>query len=215
MRVEVPVVDIEPQSDLEGYTGEVAPGRSHTNPGGAQYRREDADGPDDHYRLYEVAGAPHVAQLDGCHGDGSSFPTSAFIRAALLNLFAWAEKGVAPATAARITLATVGVISEAEVDEYGNAIGGVRSPFLDVPLARYEVHSNPGALCRTAGCETPLPALTLAARYGDAESYLAQFTESLDATISAGFLLPADRLAILSAQRAKAHAAFSAVEPGR
>lgn len=206
--VDVPVVNIEPQSDVEGYTGEVRPGLSHTNPGGAESRRDDADAPDDRYRLYEVAGAPHVAKVDGCHGDGSSFPTSAFVRGALVRLFRWAEQGVAPPTAERIDLATLGTISEAKVDEYGNAVGGVRSPFLDVPLARYEVHSTPGVLCRTAGRETLLPIEVLTERYGDAAAYVAQFTASLDATIHAGYLLQADRAAILSMQTAKALSAF-------
>ena len=58
----------------------------------------------DRYRLYELAGAPHVARLDGCEGSGSSFPTSAFVRAALRLLFEWAEDGLIPPRAARISL---------------------------------------------------------------------------------------------------------------
>ncbi|WP_253879492.1 alpha/beta hydrolase domain-containing protein, partial [Mycobacterium colombiense] len=140
---------------------------------------------------------------------GSSFPMSAFVRAALRNLFRWAEDGVAPPTAPRIALGVDEAVAEAAVDRFGNAIGGVPSPFLTVPIARYEAHSAPGPLCKLAGHEVPLPHKVLADRYGDVQTYLAEFTASLDDTIRAGFLLEDDRAALLNDQTAKAHAAFA------
>jgi hypothetical protein len=62
-----------------------------------------------------------------------------------------------------------------------------------------------------AGRETTLPYEVLASRYGDVQTYLAEFTISLDSTIQAGFLLEDDRAALLEVQTAKAHAAFSPV----
>jgi hypothetical protein len=80
-----------------------------------------------------------------------------------------------------------------------------------VPIARYEAHSTPGPVCKLAGREVPLPHEALTDKYGDVQTYLAEFTISLDATIQAGFLLGDDRAAILEAQTAKAQAAFAAV----
>ncbi|MCA2320063.1 hypothetical protein JF732_08590 [Mycobacterium intracellulare] len=199
-----PVVEIQPQSDVEGFGVD-----GFVNPGGASVRRADGDEPGDRFRLYEIAGAPHAAMIPGCDGEGSSFPMSAFVRAALRNLFRWVEDGIAPPSAPRIALRVDGQVAEADVDRFGNAIGGVPSPFLDAPLARYDAHSAPGPLCKLAGREVPLPYEVLAERYGDLQTYLAEFTISLDATIRAGYLLKEDRAELLKDQTAKAHAAFA------
>jgi hypothetical protein len=204
--VGVPVIEIQPQSDVEGFSFE-----AFVNPGSASVRREDNDASADRFRLYEIAGAPHAAKIAGCDGNGSSYPMSAFVRAALLNLFRWAEDDLAPPRAPRIVLAIDDTVAEAAVDRFGNALGGVPSPFLDVPIARYEAHSTPGPLCKLAGREVLLPHEVLATRFGDVATYLTEFTISLDATIRAGFLLRQDRAEILEAQAAKAYAAFAPV----
>jgi hypothetical protein len=202
----VPVIEVQPQSDVEGFSFE-----EFVNPGAASVRREDADSAEDRFRSYEVAGAPHAAKIVGCDGNGSTFPVSAFLRAALHLLFRWVENDITPPKAPRIVLRIDDVVAEARVDRFGNAIGGVLSPFLDAPLASYAAHSTPGPLCMLAGRETTLPYEVLASRYGDVQTYLAEFTISLDSTIQAGFLLEDDRAALLEVQTAKAHAAFSPV----
>jgi hypothetical protein len=202
----VPVIEVQPQSDVEGFSIE-----EFVNPGAASVRREDADSPQDRFRSYEVAGAPHAAKIVGCDGDGSSFPLSAFLRAALRLLFRWAEDDITPPMAPRIALRIDDVVAEAHVDRFGNAIGGVPSPFLEAPIACYKAHSTPGPLCMLAGLETALPYEVIAGRYGDVQTYLAEFTISLDATIKAGFLLQDDRPALLEAQTTKAHSAFAAM----
>lgn len=199
-----PVVEIQPQSDVEGFAAD-----GFVNPGSASVRREDTDAPGDMFRLYEIAGAPHAAKIPGCDGGGSSFPMSAFVRAALRNLFRWAEDDIAAPRAPRIALSVDGQVAEAAVDRFGNAIGGVPSPFLDALLARYEAHSTPGPLCKLAGREVPLPHEVLAERYGDLQTYLTEFTISLDATIRAGFLVKEDRATLLKDQTAKAYTAFA------
>ena len=129
----------------------------------------------------------------------------------MLHLFRWAEHGITPPRGQRIALATDDLVSVAQVDHHGNPLGGVRSPFLDVPLARYEVHSTRGLLCKLAGRETFLPREVLAKCYRNADIYVAEFTQSLDETIRAGFLLQADRAAILAAETARADTVFSAM----
>ncbi len=204
--VGVPVIEIQPQSDVEGFSFE-----EFVNPGAASVRRDDSNGVGDRFRLYEVAGAPHAAKIFGCDGNGSSFPMSAFIRAALRLLFRWAEDDIAPPIAPRIALRIDDAVAQAQVDRFGNAMGGVPSPFLDAPIACYHAHSTPGPLCMLVGRETAFPNEVLTKRYGDVQTYLAEFTTSLDATIKAGFLLEDDRPALLEAQTAKAQAAFSPV----
>ena len=201
-----PVVDLETQSDVEGFKAEINPTTAYTNPGGAQVRRDDSNTTGDKYRLYEIAGAPHAAKIPGCDGDGSTFPTDDFVRGAVARLYAWAEQGIAPTEAPRLELTTQDVVSVSAVDGNGNTVGGVRSPFLDVPLVRYEVHSTPGAICELSGRETPLAADVLAGRYAGVDDYMAQFTPNLDTTIDAGYLRAEDREAILDHTRTKAQA---------
>ena len=201
--VGVPVIEVQPQSDVEGFRFD-----EFVNPGSASVRRADSDTAGDRFRLYEIAGAPHAAKIVGCDGDGSSYPMAAFVRAALRNLFRWAEDGIIPPTAPRIELEIDDTVAQAAIDRFGNARGGVPSPFLNVPLARYETHSTPGPVCALAGREAPLPHQVLANTYGDPQTYLAEFTVSLDKIIEARFLLEDDRAAILEAQTVKAQAAF-------
>ncbi len=208
--VDVPVIDLETQADVEGFRAEVSEGFVYTNQGGATVRRDDSDAPDDRFRLYEVAAAPHAGFIPICDGQGSSFPTASFMKGAVDLLYRWAEDGETPPTADRIELATADVVSVAAVDETGNPVGGVRSPFVDVPLVQYAVHSTPGAICMLSGNETPLTAEELVERYATVDQYLAAFTAALDATIDSGFLTAGDRAALLDTARTAAESGFSA-----
>ena len=211
--VDVPLIEVQPQSDVEGFSDMIGT-HAFTIAGSASLRRDDADDVDDRYRLYEVAGAAHAAHLDGCDGNGSSFPTDAFLRAAYRHLTRWAENGNTPPKASRIALSAAGDVSVAAVDEHGNPVGGVRSPFVDVPLVRYAAHSTPGPLCKLVGSETPLSAATLRELYGDADGYMRDFTAALDVTIQDGFLLADDRSSLLALAVDRAREAFSALEVG-
>ena len=222
--VDVPVIDFEAQADVEGFqvdvpialardagltgaaeaTGDTIP---YVNAGGASTRQPNTDDDDDHLFLFEVASAPHSTNGSASCSGVTTFPTAMFTRAAAALLAAWAEDGTTPPDADRLELAIDAAVSQAAVDEVGNAKGGVRSPFVDVPLSKYEVHGPPPT-CMSVGNETPLPKSDLVARYGDATKYMAEFTESLDETIDAGYLLELDRQAILDAQTQKAKAQF-------
>lgn len=83
---------------------------------------------------------------------GNDFPDHYFFAAALKNLDLWVRKGVEPPHAFpievvdavnppksgkqdQVTMANLQVA--AKLDEFGNAVGGVRSPYVDVPTATY------------------------------------------------------------------------------
>ena len=210
--VDVPVVDIETQHDVQGWSREVLEGTFYTSPGAASVRRPDRNTATDKYRLFEITGASHSSGgTADCGGAPSTFPGPMFVRAAAAQLFHWAEDGKAPKEAPRIDMETVDVVSVPRVDEAGHALGGVRSPFVDVPLVQYQVQAGGiGLACTFSGIEQPLAADVLADRYEDVDTYLAQFTKSLDATIKAGHLLKSDRAAIVAAATAKAESLLPA-----
>ena len=85
-------------------------------------------------------------------------------------------------------------------DQYGIALGGVRTPPVDVPVATLSGQGPPGAAGPgwLVGSTTPLDDATLLRLHGDKSGYLSAYIRSLDATIKDGFLLPADRAELLA-----------------
>jgi hypothetical protein len=120
------------------------------------YRQPDSDEPGKQFRLYEVAGSSIGIQYcllsNPCEEDVASakgtwfgpfavrqyeFPLQYIMNGAFANLDRWVREGVPPPRAER--LATTGEYPDVEfvLDEFGNIKGGVRTPYVDVPLATY------------------------------------------------------------------------------
>lgn len=75
----------------------------------------------------------------------------------------------------------------------GIAEGGVRTPHVDVPVARLDgLNTGPG-FCRLFGSTTPLSTAQLSELYPTNAHFVAAWTDSVDAAVNAGFILPADR----------------------
>jgi hypothetical protein len=171
----------------------------------ASVRRGDSDEKGDQYRLYEVAGMPHAPGGNGgCEGPASTFPGSAVARGTFALLNRWVETGKKPPRAPRVKMTDIDTVSKVAVDANGNTLGGVRSPYLDDALVRYDVHA-PGAItCELAGHEAPLDAAALANKYPSVDAYMKKFAKGLDAMIEAGYILPMDRAQLIAAQKEKA-----------
>jgi hypothetical protein len=82
----------------------------------------------------------------------------------------------------------------------GNAIGGVRTPAVDVPVAALSGEAPPGAstLCSLFGSTVRFDDTTIVELYRDKERYLTAHTRSLDDAIRARFLRSADRAELLA-----------------
>jgi|GEM_PF-2685923 len=209
--VGVPVVNLEDQSGLEGFTAELPAAvqpvlgqKDYTNVSSASVRRADSDRPGDQYRLYEVAGMPHAPGGGNCAGPPSSFPIAATTRGAFSLLNRWVENGQKPPRAPRVKMAEISTVSKIAADENGNAIGGVRSPYLDDALVRYDAHAPGDITCQLAGHEAPLDSAALVQKYESADAYMKQFTKGLDAMIKAGYIVPLDRAQLIADQKEKA-----------
>nr|MDT0667823.1 alpha/beta hydrolase domain-containing protein [Micromonospora sp. DSM 115978] len=84
-------------------------------------------------------------------------------------------------------------------DSDGIALGGLRTPPVDVPV---DVLSgvpgpNPSRLCQLFGSTAPLPDERISVLYPSPDDYLNQFTDAVNAVIAAGFALEADRDALI------------------
>ena len=102
--VGVPVVNLEDQSGIMGFTAELPADaqatlgqKEYVNVSSATTRRADSDKKGDQYRLYEVAGMPHAPGGDGgCEGPPSTFPVAAVARGTFALLNRWVETGQKP-----------------------------------------------------------------------------------------------------------------------
>jgi hypothetical protein len=178
-----------------------------------QYGYAFVEQPDsDAVRRWEVAGAAHVdgwlaeqAGYDpGCAGRLNEGPHRQVLRAALHHLVRWAQTGAAPPVAPRIEVsAEPGHAAEIERDEHGNALGGVRTPLVDVPVAALSGAAAEGGApyCGSFGSTTPFDAATLARLYPDHDSYVAAFTAATEAAVDAGFILRPDADELIAAAR--------------
>jgi hypothetical protein len=124
------------------------------------------------------------------------------LEAALAGLERWVATGQAPPHGRPIQLTGSGKPGDpvrAVRDANGNALGGIRTPWLDVPTSCLSGTGNAGSpMAMLLGSAVPFDAAQLAKLYpGGKAEYLRRFTAALDATIKAGFILPADRAEIL------------------
>jgi hypothetical protein len=204
--VRVPVLTLQSETDVASMGGGLA------------------RGPDsERFRLWEVTGAAHAdtylikgaardtgalsadelaaaiaptAEVPGLSTGTpiNSGPQQHYVsQAALAQLDRWVRGGAAPSEAARLELTEEGGAFVA--DRHGIALGGVRTPWVDVPVAVLSGLGQEGGAGFTFlfGTTKPFSADELALLYpGGRSSYLEQFGESLDRAVDQGFILAAD-----------------------
>jgi hypothetical protein len=202
-RIDVPVIHMPTQLEVQSNVT----------------RRDDGDEPGNQYRLYEFAASGHVDARDNvrllpnpCAHPLSTLPSQAFWSVSLHHLLRWVDAGIAPPRAPRIWLdrdvANDG--SQMVLDEHGNPVGGIRSPYVDVPTAAYSAGNTaadplPSAvsdyvaangamgaqtMCRLSNYQYRFDEAELRALYDSSRAYRRAFEASLDALEAAGWSLP-------------------------
>lgn len=170
-------------------------------PGTAAVRREDSDAPGDRFRLYEVAGAGHIDRFaytgfptledQAAAGNAQGTPEWPFTApctpaiplmgtpilataydASLDALDQWVRKSVPAPRAPRIAIAA-GKTPAVATDEFGHAMGGFRTPYVEAPVASYATNSQGPGACAEMGSVKPFDAAKLASLYGTRQKYAA------------------------------------------
>jgi hypothetical protein len=222
---DVPVVEV--LSELESETHRPA-------------LRADSDAPGDRYRLYQVAGTSHdnpalwsvLTNHAQFRRRGHEVPVrrineqlsdarmDAVARAAYDLLHRWAATGAPPPRVERFPFAdpeAAGPVQELARDAHGNVRGGVRTPWVEAPVAAYRPHStpvpgyclpSPWAPMGTAemvasmiGHADPLPAEELRALYPTRQDYWDRYEAACARLTGQGLLLEGDARLLLGAAR--------------
>lgn len=120
------------------------------------------------------------------------------VQASLAALSDWVRTGAAPPRGPALDIREGGHPAPV-LDAHGIAEGGVRTPWVDVPVARTSgVTTEESIMSSIFGSGEPFDDATVRRLYpGGAADYLDSFTGALDAAIQSGFILPADREEIL------------------
>jgi len=201
--VDVPVLTLETETDL-------------TFLGYFRARQDDAR----HFRLWEVAGTAHydtyglgvgttdvgtspdiaavVIMTDAaggmihCNTPVNSGPLHYVLNAALNKLIRWVRTGKAPKSAPPLDV-SAGPPITIKRDQHGNALGGIRTPWVDVPIATFTgQQSGDSILCLIFGTTTLFDAPTLAALYPTHKAFTSAYDKALKRAVKKGWTLEPD-----------------------
>lgn len=203
--------------------------------------RDDSDEPGDPYRLYQVAGTGHIeswargrlANSTQLAALGRQLPGTPIlerlsdgrldlvVRALLTRMDDWiAGRGIPP-HAPRLSHDGPARDNGRDLlrDADGNAVGGIRTPWIEAPLGRYHPHAtvapdappmpewvpfrDPALAAWLRAIVDPFPAERVLARFGSEDGYLAQFTAATRALEDAGLLLEPDARELLDSAPAR------------
>jgi hypothetical protein len=132
-----------------------------------------------------------VPILVTCDKPVNSGPQHFVVKAAIAALDQWLRSGVAPPYANRIEVnpATKTIVR----DGFGIALGGIRTPYVDAPIATLSGEGQTsGVFCALYGTTDLFDSGQLANLYPNHATYVAAVNASTDTAVSAGFLLQPD-----------------------
>jgi len=197
-------------------------------------RRPDSDTPKDRFRRWEVAGAAHVdpwealsfasdtdmARAHGRANDNADdacsprdvtptdFPVRYIFDAAWRDLDAWVKRGTPPPHAPQLQTVPNSESLPPDrmfvVDAHGNALGGVRSPYVDVPTARWIGAKSGPFICLFHGYKIPMSHAQLEQLYKDHATYVAKVRAGVRGLVSGKWLTSGDGAAIVREAEASA-----------
>ena len=130
-----------------------------------------------------------------CEKPINAGPHTYVLRAAVRALDSWIRTGVAPPVTPK--LQNDAELIGFELDEFGNALGGIRTPHVDVPVAALSgVGQSGGSFCGLFGTTASFSDDRLAASYVDRADFRAKWDASVEAAVASGAILAEDADAV-------------------
>lgn len=203
---DAPVIAIATESDFR-------PGMAEKT---VKLRASDGNKPgENRSRWYEIAGTAHFSWRDqphlalSLHQAGAAPPAPAcarppsqlpgrdnFLRGALFDLDLWTRMGIAAPGGRQFELNADGTLKR---DEYGNAEGGVRPHWVEVPAATVAAAGDGMGICAELLTEKPLPKVL----YKSRDDYATQVANHLDQLVADHVLVYEDAKAELDQVKAR------------
>ena len=201
----VPLVWTQTMGDMRG--GGIHPSYSY------MYRWPDSDLPGRQHRQYEIAGAALGLLYDrncgACREDAEKYtgrpevnndpevdneiPFYYVIRAVLDSLKRWVRDGVPAPPSAYLEMQGEYPDADFVLDEHGNPLGGVRSPYVDVPTRTYTWIDDFSVFNEV----TPFSEEKIRELYPTKDGYMRRVIESALKMVSDGYLLAEDAPALI------------------
>lgn len=180
------------------------------------------------FRQWEMAGTAHADAytLQGLtdNGDGSAAiamfgfmraPNNPFgcdspinagghhwiMQAAFRSLDTWVRTGVAPPVGPPLEVVSTSPVV-LQRDALGNAIGGVRSPHVDAPVATLDSVNGGIFFCRLFGRTIPFSPAQIQTLYPTKEDFMTQWIDAINSGVADGFLLTEDVAELTAAAEA-------------
>ncbi len=157
--------------------------------------------------LFEAMRNPPSSVYGGvitCEAPINAGPHTYVLRTVLHDIDRWIATGEAPPSQPPLEIDAAG--TDYVRDGNGIALGGVRTPQVDVPVARLSGLGQSGAgFCFLFGTTVPFHAAALAAAYPDHQAFTVRWDQAVGRAVDAGVLLDAD------AQRLRQVAAASTI----
>jgi hypothetical protein len=153
------------------------------------------------WMLQPINAVPGHPEIPPCNFGFNTGPGAWVRHAALRAMDAWVRTGTPPAIAPRLQttdgLPPSGSPPPADNvarDAHGNAIGGIRTPHVDVPVATLLGEAaNPGpSFCSAFGATIAFSPEKLASLYHNHGDFLTQWKRATNSAVAAGFLTPED-----------------------
>ena len=118
-------------------------------------------------------------------------------RAAVTAMNRWVTDGTPPPRAPRLEMHGS---SSFALDRHGNAVGGIRTPQVDAPIATLSGLGQSGSnFCFLFGTTAPFDAPKLASLYPSHAAFVKAWNAATETAVKAGFILPADATNIKAA----------------
>lgn len=125
--------------------------------------------------------------------DDNDLVWTPIIRGAFHNLELWARQGVRPPQAPGIE---IGADFEVKRDRFGNALGGIRMPYIEAPVATHTGYTSTGGMGGIEGTKKLFSPATLKQLYPDHGAYVAKFSNATDRLLNGRWISAADAAAM-------------------
>jgi hypothetical protein len=146
-------------------------------------------------QLGGAIGAPNLIPQGGRANDLTWAP---LVRGAYYNLTQWARNGVKPPRAPGVTLDDK---LEIVRDTDGNALGGLRMPYIDVPVAAHTGYLTAGGMGGVTGVKWLFAPKKLATLYPDQADYATKFAAATNRLLARRWILTDDAEAMKAAAK--------------